>query len=98
MNHPESYRGQQVVVLGLAKSGVQVAKVLDRAGAKVTVNDKKRGTVSRSIRIGGFGNFCCMRGHPDDLIHEGVKLVVKTRASLIRHHQYSRLFPSELRL
>lgn len=42
MNHPESYRGQQVVVLGLAKSGVQVAKVLDRAGAKVTVNDKKR--------------------------------------------------------
>ena len=43
MNHPESYRGQQVVVLGLAKSGVQVAKVLDRAGAKVTVNDKKRG-------------------------------------------------------
>lgn len=42
MNHPESYRGQQVVVLGLAKSGVQVAKVLDRAGAIVTVNDKKR--------------------------------------------------------
>lgn len=42
MNHPETYRGQQVVVLGLAKSGVQVAKVLHRAGASVTVNDKKK--------------------------------------------------------
>lgn len=43
MNHPDAYRGQEVVIIGLAKSGVQVAKVLHQAGAKLTVNDKKIG-------------------------------------------------------
>lgn len=41
MKHPERYRDQKVVVLGLAKSGVQVAKVLHQAGAVVIVNDRK---------------------------------------------------------
>ena len=35
------YKNQQVVVLGLAKSGVAVAKLLHRFGAHVIVNDKK---------------------------------------------------------
>lgn len=42
MKHPDLYRGQEVVVLGLAKSGVQVAKVLHEHGAVVTVNDKRK--------------------------------------------------------
>ncbi|MEO2257780.1 UDP-N-acetylmuramoyl-L-alanine--D-glutamate ligase [Paenibacillus amylolyticus] len=78
MNHPESYRGQQVVVLGLAKSGVQVAKVLDRAGAKVTVNDKKeRDQCPEASELEALGISVVCGGHPDDLIHSGVKLVVK---------------------
>ncbi|MBD8839845.1 UDP-N-acetylmuramoyl-L-alanine--D-glutamate ligase [Paenibacillus sp. FSL K6-4396] len=78
MNHPESYRGQQVVVLGLAKSGVQVAKVLDRAGAKVTVNDKKeRNQCPEASELEALGISVVCGGHPDDLIHSGVKLVVK---------------------
>lgn len=44
MKHPEQYRGRQVVVLGLARSGVQVAKTLHRQGAIVTVNDKRTET------------------------------------------------------
>ncbi|MCW3791284.1 UDP-N-acetylmuramoyl-L-alanine--D-glutamate ligase [Paenibacillus sp. LS1] len=78
MNHPESYRGQQVVVLGLAKSGVQVAKVLDRAGAKVTVNDKKeREQCPEASELEALGISVVCGGHPDDLIHSDVKLVVK---------------------
>lgn len=42
MKHPDKYRGEEVVVLGLAKSGVQVAKVLHERGAVVTVNDKRK--------------------------------------------------------
>ncbi|KAA8782637.1 UDP-N-acetylmuramoylalanine--D-glutamate ligase [Paenibacillus sp. 4624] len=78
MNHPETYRGQQVVVLGLAKSGVQVAKVLHRAGADVIVNDKKdREQCPEASELEALGISVVCGGHPDDLIHRDVKLVVK---------------------
>ncbi|WP_434750140.1 UDP-N-acetylmuramoyl-L-alanine--D-glutamate ligase [Paenibacillus amylolyticus] len=78
MNHPETYRGQQVVVLGLAKSGVQVAKVLHRAGADVTVNDKKdREQCPEASELEALGISVVCGGHPDNLIHSDVKLVVK---------------------
>ncbi|MDQ0168637.1 UDP-N-acetylmuramoyl-L-alanine--D-glutamate ligase [Paenibacillus tundrae] len=78
MNHPESYRGQQVVVLGLAKSGVQVAKVLHHVGAIVTVNDKKeRQQCPEASELEALGISVVCGGHPDDLIHSEVKLVVK---------------------
>ncbi|WP_427050474.1 UDP-N-acetylmuramoyl-L-alanine--D-glutamate ligase [Paenibacillus sp. TC-CSREp1] len=78
MNHPETYRGQQVVVLGLAKSGVQVAKVLHRAGAIVTVNDKKeREQCPEASELEALGISVVCGGHPTDLIHDQVKLVVK---------------------
>lgn len=78
MNHPETYRGQQVVVLGLAKSGVQVAKVLYRAGANVIVNDKKdREQCPEASELEALGISVVCGGHPDDLIHSDVKLVVK---------------------
>lgn len=78
MNHPETYRGQQVVVLGLAKSGVQVAKVLHRAGADVIVNDKKdREQCPEASELEALGISVVCGGHPDDLIHSDVKLVVK---------------------
>lgn len=78
MNHPETYRGQQVVVLGLAKSGVQVAKVLHRAGANVIVNDKKdREQCPEASELEALGISVVCGGHPDDLIHRDVKLVVK---------------------
>ncbi|MGO4530977.1 UDP-N-acetylmuramoyl-L-alanine--D-glutamate ligase [Paenibacillus sp. 2TAF8] len=78
MNHPETYRGQQVVVLGLAKSGVQVAKVLHRAGAAVIVNDKKdREQCPEASELEALGISVVCGGHPDDLIHSDVKLVVK---------------------
>ncbi|MDU4698746.1 MAG: UDP-N-acetylmuramoyl-L-alanine--D-glutamate ligase, partial [Paenibacillus sp.] len=78
MNHPEEYRGRQVVVLGLARSGVQVAKTLHRYGAVITVNDKKeREQCPEASELEALGISVVCGGHPDGLIHEGVSLVVK---------------------
>lgn len=78
MKHPEQYRGRQVVVLGLAKSGVQVAKTLHRHGAIVTVNDKKdRDLCPEASELEALGISVLCGGHPDELIHQGIELVVK---------------------
>ncbi|WP_068502175.1 UDP-N-acetylmuramoyl-L-alanine--D-glutamate ligase [Paenibacillus kribbensis] len=78
MNHPDAYRDQEVVVIGLAKSGVQVAKVLHQAGAKLTVNDKKdREQCPEASELEALGISVLCGGHPEGLIHPGVKLVVK---------------------
>lgn len=78
MNHPDNYKGKNVVVLGLAKSGVQVAKVLHEAGANVIVNDQKdREQCPEASELEALGISVLCGGHPDDLIHEGIALLVK---------------------
>lgn len=78
MKHPDMYRGEEVVVLGLAKSGVQVAKVLHERGAIVTVNDKKeRDQSPEASELEALGISVICGGHPEGLIHSGIKLVVK---------------------
>ncbi|QWU14938.1 UDP-N-acetylmuramoylalanine--D-glutamate ligase [Paenibacillus sophorae] len=78
MKHPDMYRDEEIVVLGLAKSGVQVAKVLHEHGAVVTVNDKKeREQCPEASELESLGISVLCGGHPDGLVHEGVKLVVK---------------------
>ena len=78
MKHPEDYRGQDIVVLGLARSGVQVAKTMYELGAHVTVNDKKdRAECPEASELEALGISVICGGHPDDLIHSGVALVIK---------------------
>ncbi|MCM3698494.1 UDP-N-acetylmuramoyl-L-alanine--D-glutamate ligase [Paenibacillus macerans] len=78
MKHPEEYRGRQVVVIGLARSGVQVAKTLHHFGAVVTVNDKKeRELCPEASELEALGISVVCGGHPEGLIHPGVELVVK---------------------
>ncbi|WNQ13516.1 UDP-N-acetylmuramoyl-L-alanine--D-glutamate ligase [Paenibacillus aurantius] len=78
MRHPEDYRDKEVVVLGLAKSGVAVAKLFHDFGAKVTVNDKKeREACPEAEELEALGISVVCGGHPDGLIHSGVSLVVK---------------------
>lgn len=78
MNHPRSYRNEQVVVLGLARSGVAVAKLFHELGAQVTVNDKKeRNLCPEADELAALGISVICGGHPPDLIHENVRLVVK---------------------
>jgi len=78
MNHPEFYRGREVVILGLARSGVTVAKLFHEHGAVVTVNDKKeRSLCPEADELTALGISVVCGGHPDTLIHPGVALVVK---------------------
>ena len=72
------YENQQVVVIGMAKSGVAVAKLLHRFGAHVVVNDRKpreQAVGAEELEALGIPFIC--GGHPDDLIQTGVDLVVK---------------------
>ncbi|MGO0062066.1 UDP-N-acetylmuramoyl-L-alanine--D-glutamate ligase [Brevibacillus fluminis] len=74
----ETFLNRQVVVLGLAKSGVAVAKLLHRFGAHVTVNDKKPREQATGVEeLEALGIRVITGGHPDDLIHDGIALVVK---------------------
>ncbi|MBJ6363156.1 UDP-N-acetylmuramoyl-L-alanine--D-glutamate ligase [Paenibacillus sp. GCM10012307] len=78
MNHPSLYRGQQVVVLGLAKSGVSAAKVFHTLGAEVVVNDKKtREQSPEAGELEALGITVICGSHPDHLITEHTALVVK---------------------
>ncbi|MFE5319869.1 UDP-N-acetylmuramoyl-L-alanine--D-glutamate ligase [Paenibacillus sp. NPDC056579] len=78
MKHPRSYRNEQVVILGLARSGVAVAKLFHELGAKVTVNDKKeRNLCPEADELAALGISVICGSHPSGLIHEDVKLVVK---------------------
>lgn len=78
MKHPREYKGEQVVVLGLARSGVAAAKLFHELGAVVTVNDKKERTqCPEADELEALGISVVCGSHPSDIIHEGVKLVVK---------------------
>jgi UDP-N-acetylmuramoylalanine--D-glutamate ligase len=78
MNSPEWYRGKDVVVLGLARSGAAVAKLFRDFGASVTVNDKKeRSSCPEADELEALGISVVCGHHPDSLIHPGVSLIVK---------------------
>lgn len=78
MRHPREYREKDVLVLGLAKSGQAVADVFHRLGARVTVNDAKpRSECPEADGLQRRGVRVVCGGHPDELVHEGVRLVVK---------------------
>ncbi|ANY69950.1 UDP-N-acetylmuramoylalanine--D-glutamate ligase [Paenibacillus sp. BIHB 4019] len=78
MDHPASYRGRRVVVLGLARSGVSVAKVFHSYGAEVIVNDKKeQDQCPEADELIALGISVLCGSHPDDLISADTALLVK---------------------
>ncbi|RAP76658.1 UDP-N-acetylmuramoyl-L-alanine--D-glutamate ligase [Paenibacillus montanisoli] len=78
MKHPSLYKDQQVIVLGLAKSGVSVAKLFHKLGAKVTVNDMKERHLSpEADELDALGVSVICGSHPADLISPETALVVK---------------------
>lgn len=78
MKHPKEYANREVVVLGLARSGVSAAKTMHAFGANVTVNDRKpREESPEASVLEELGISVVCGGHPDDLIHSGVALVIK---------------------
>jgi UDP-N-acetylmuramoylalanine--D-glutamate ligase len=78
MNHPSAYRDKEVVILGLARSGVAAAKLFHEMGARVTANDKKERTqCPEAEELEALGISVICGGHPSGLLHPGVALVVK---------------------
>lgn len=72
------YAGKKILVLGLARSGVAVARLLHRLGAEVTVNDRKpRAEAPEAEELEKAGIQVVLGGHPEGLIHEGWDLLVK---------------------
>ncbi|CAH1213807.1 UDP-N-acetylmuramoylalanine--D-glutamate ligase [Paenibacillus plantiphilus] len=78
MESPASYRDKRIVVLGLAKSGVSVAKLFHKLGAQVTVNDNKdRQLCPEADELDALGVSVICGGHPEGLITKETALVVK---------------------
>ncbi|MEI5906081.1 UDP-N-acetylmuramoyl-L-alanine--D-glutamate ligase [Bacillus spongiae] len=78
MKKQTKYRHKKILVLGLAKSGVSAAKLLQKLDAFVTVNDYKplsenqeaKGLLEEGIKV-----IC--GGHPIELLDEGFEYIVK---------------------
>lgn len=73
------FTDKRVLVLGLARSGAAVARLLHKRGAQVVVNDQKplvdlgeEVAELQSIGIEVIGG-----GHPEGIVHPGLDLVVK---------------------
>jgi UDP-N-acetylmuramoylalanine--D-glutamate ligase len=78
MLHPERYRDCSVLVLGLARSGVAVAQLFHKAGAKVIVNDmKERSLCPEAEPLEALGISVVCGSHPLELISQEVRLLVK---------------------
>lgn len=77
-NVSEEYGGKKIVVLGLAKSGSSIAKILHSMGAKIIVNDaKSENKCIEKKELEELGIEVICGGHPANLIDSSVELVVK---------------------
>lgn len=78
MNPITQFQHQKVLVLGLARSGVAAARLLDKLGAIVTVNDGKpleENPDAQNLLEAGIKVVC--GSHPTDLLDEEFALMVK---------------------
>lgn len=78
MKQIEDFKNKKVLVLGLAKSGESAARLLDKLGALVTVNDGKpfdENPTAQSLLEDGIRVIC--GSHPLELLDEDFALLVK---------------------
>lgn len=78
MKQLTTYQNKKVLVLGLAKSGYAVAKLMKQLGANVTVND--RGDLSgnpHAEELKSMGITVVGGGHPMNLVNESVAALIK---------------------
>lgn len=95
MKYMTDFKDKKVLVLGLAKSGESAARLLDKLGAIVTVNDGKpfdENPTAQSLLEDGIRVIC--GGHPLDLLDEDFALLVKNPGIRIRQ-SYGRESPSK---
>ncbi|WP_026689997.1 UDP-N-acetylmuramoyl-L-alanine--D-glutamate ligase [Alteribacter aurantiacus] len=78
MREVTKYKGKDVLVLGLAKSGTAAAELLFNLGAKVTVNDQKPLEENEAARgLESLGCTVVCGKHPLSLVHKGLACIVK---------------------
>ncbi|MFC6259761.1 UDP-N-acetylmuramoyl-L-alanine--D-glutamate ligase [Levilactobacillus fujinensis] len=78
MKQITTYTGKRVLVLGLAKSGVNAARLLRKLGAKVTVSDVKPLAENQDARDLQADGFTVITGEQTaDLLDPGYDLIVK---------------------
>lgn len=78
MQHPSTYRNRRVVVLGLARSGVSVAKVFHALGAETIASDvKPPEQCPEAAELTALGISVLCGGHPEGLVTPDTALVVK---------------------
>lgn len=70
------YKGKNIVILGMAKSGTAIAKILFNFGANVLVSDIKQNCIEEK-ELKEIGVEVIVGIHPDNLIDETVDLIVK---------------------
>src|SRR3712207_1887080 len=78
MKQMDDFKNKKVLVLGLAKSGESAARLLDKLGALVTVNDGKpfeENPTAQNLLEDGIRVIC--GSHPLELLDEEFALLVK---------------------
>ncbi|MGB8954773.1 MAG: UDP-N-acetylmuramoyl-L-alanine--D-glutamate ligase [Tumebacillaceae bacterium] len=73
------FNGKRVLVIGLARSGAAVARLLQKYGAQVTVNDQKAlaDLGEEAANLQALGIEVIGGGHPEGIVHAGIDLIVK---------------------
>ncbi|KXH79898.1 UDP-N-acetylmuramoyl-L-alanine--D-glutamate ligase [Sporosarcina sp. HYO08] len=78
MKNVYQFKGLNILVLGLAKSGFAAAKLLHALGANVTVNDASPEEGNKeAAELGEKGVHVICGGHPSNLLEQGFDLIVK---------------------
>ncbi|ASS75868.1 UDP-N-acetylmuramoyl-L-alanine--D-glutamate ligase [Tumebacillus algifaecis] len=72
-------QGKNVLVLGVARSGVAAARLLHKLGAHVLVNDQKElAAIEQDVaELQALGIEVIAGGHPEGIVHTGLDFVVK---------------------
>lgn len=78
MRQVDNYKNKNILVIGLGKSGVGVAKLLFKLGAQVTVNDASTPKDMTEVdELKSLGIRVITGSHPMTLVDENFSLVVK---------------------
>ncbi len=78
MNEKEAFRNRRVVILGLGRQGMAMARFFARAGAQVVASDVRRADALRSqvAELQALGVTLALGGHPVELLDGAALLCV----------------------
>ena len=80
------FENKNIVILGLARSGIAAAKFLRKRNCNVIVNDKKEKEDESILNeLDSLGVKVILGSHPDDLINENVDYLIKNPGVPIDH-------------